>query len=172
MITHEEAVEAYKKTLDYCTYRAEESPDTVGKNFCEGCPFFFEGRNWSHCFIMNGIFHTKKYAKECVDKNLEKIVENEETSSVKKAEPTKSFPENREILELAAMPFLCNVHDDNFPENFMELLDDGKTEDENGNEIIIWEPIEYMMPEAVAELIRDNALSIRSFLQELPVTNE
>lgn len=35
MNKHEEAVEAYKKVLDYCTYRAEECPETFGKDFCE-----------------------------------------------------------------------------------------------------------------------------------------
>ena len=73
MDKHKEAVEAYKKILDYCTYRAEECPETVGKNFCEECPFLLAGRNWQHCFVLNGIVHTKAYSKEYVENNLKKL---------------------------------------------------------------------------------------------------
>ncbi len=78
MTKHEEAVEAYKKVLDYCTYRSEECPETFGKNFCEGCPFLLAQKNWQHCFVMNGTVHTKAYSKEYVENNLKKLKQHGE----------------------------------------------------------------------------------------------
>ena len=73
----------------------------------------------------------------------------------------------KSIMETAAKAFLCNVGDEDFPDNFIELLSEGKTEDEKGHEIVIWDVLEHKSPEEIAGLILDNSISIRNLLLDI-----
>lgn len=58
--------------------------------------------------------------------------------------------------------FLSDYPSDMSYEDILDLLSKGETEDENGNEINIWEPFENMDPSYVAEQIDNHKEAIEA----------
>lgn len=70
------------------------------------------------------------------------------------------------LLNVAASAFLSNVGEEDFPENFMDILHTDKFEEGN-KEVTPWEPLDYFSPKDLYDIICDHYDVIKKVVEEI-----
>ena len=70
------------------------------------------------------------------------------------------------LLNVAASAFLSNVGEEDFPENFMDILYANKFKEEN-KKVTPWEPLDYFSPKDLYDIIYDHYYVLKKVVEEI-----
>lgn len=70
------------------------------------------------------------------------------------------------LLNVAASAFLSNVGEEDFPENFMNILYADKFKEEN-KEVTPWEPLDYFSPKDLYDIIYNHYYVLKKVVEEI-----